>query len=89
MVHPHAPRDQAGPLDQLRYDADLAIARMLRTAVESASSNAEAVELLNVASARLHQDIAIYRRRLTDDLADARRRPRTRLRLVPTAGGTR
>ena len=63
-------------------DADLAIARTLRTHVEASTTRAVAIDELDQACAVLHNDIRIYRQRLLAEIA-AGRIPTRRLHAVP------
>lgn len=83
MVPPRQQADQESQVERLRYDADMAIAHALRSRIHDAHSRAEAVELLDRISGTLHNDIAIYRRRILAEIGGERDWGR-RLHLVPT-----
>jgi hypothetical protein len=87
MVPPHRPVDQATRLDQLRHDADMAIARMLRAVMTSSETRVEAIAQLDRACAVLQNDVRIYRRRLMEEIASIPPPPR-HLRLVLTSAAS-
>lgn len=62
-------------LEDLRHEADLAIARLLRAAAEMGGSPAEAISNLDLLTAVMHNDLRIYRRRLLAERPWRRRRP--------------
>ena len=84
MLPPLQQVDEQARLEQLRYDADIAIARALRGTFRDASSRANAIRMLDRLSGTLQRDIAIYRRRLLAEIGTSPALGR-RLRLVPTS----
>ncbi len=67
-------------LEDLRHEADLAIARLLRAAAEAGASSAEAISNLDRLTSVMHNDVRIYRQRLLAERPWRSDRPMTVVR---------